>query len=108
MILDWLTKADERRFSQLDYIAQRNASAALKADQEIETQVNQLLEHPGMGRPGRVKGTRELVISRTPFIVVFRVRPKLGRIEIIRFLHSSQRYPVINSQPLEKVNLAQT
>jgi len=44
-----------------------------------------------MGRPGRKKGTRELVISRTPFVVVYRA--KGPRIEIIRLLHGAQRWP---------------
>ena len=52
-----------------------------------------LIQHPQMGRPGRLRGTRELVISRTPFIVVYRV--KGTRIEVIRMLHSSQQWPVM-------------
>ncbi len=57
----------------------------------IKTQVAQLIEQPGLGRIGRKRGTRELVISKTPFVVIFRVKAK--RIEIIRLLHSSQQYP---------------
>ena len=45
-----------------------------------------------MGRPGRLRGTRELVISRTPFIAIYRVKGR--RIEVIRLLHSSQQWPV--------------
>jgi toxin ParE1/3/4 len=45
-----------------------------------------------MGRPGRTKGTRELVISRTPFIAVYRLKGA-RRIEIIRLLHASQQWP---------------
>lgn len=44
-----------------------------------------------MGRPGRKQGTRELVISRTPFIVVYRLKAK--RIELLRVLHGSQQWP---------------
>ena len=51
-----------------------------------------LLQHPKMGRAGRVKGTRELVISRTPFIAVYRLKGT-KRIEIIRLLHGSQQWP---------------
>lgn len=46
-----------------------------------------------MGRPGRKQGTRELVISQTNFIVVYRIKPKEKRIEIWRVLHSSQAWP---------------
>ena len=51
-----------------------------------------LMQHPQMRRPGRLRGTRELVISRTPFVVIYRV--KGSRIEVIRLLHSSQQWPV--------------
>jgi toxin ParE1/3/4 len=44
-----------------------------------------------MGRPGRVSGTRELVIPGTPYIVPYRVRG--GKLEILRILHATQRWP---------------
>lgn len=79
------------RFDQLDYIAQDNPLAAIEQDEQIERQVGLLLLQPKMGRPGRVKGTRELVVSRTPFIVAYRIEG--SRIEIIRLLHGAQRWP---------------
>lgn len=91
MILNWLPAANENRFEQLDYIARDNPLAAIGQDEEIERQVNMLLQQPKMGRPGRLKGTRELVISGTPFIVVYRLQ--INRIEVIRLLHSSQQWP---------------
>lgn len=91
-IIEWLPAASTNRFEQLDYIAQDNPLAAISQDEEIEHQVDMLMQHPQMGRPGRKKGTRELVISRTPFIVIYRV--KGTRIEVIRLLHSSQQWPV--------------
>ena len=45
-----------------------------------------------MGRPGRVKGTRELVISSTPFVLVYRLKGG-QRIEVLRLLHGSQLWP---------------
>lgn len=89
--IKWLPKASTNRFQQLDYIAQDNPLAAITQDEQIEHQVDMLLQHPQMGRPGRKKGTRELVISRTPFIAVYRVQG--DKIQIIRLLHSSQQYP---------------
>jgi plasmid stabilization system protein ParE len=44
-----------------------------------------------MGRPGRISGTRELVITGTPFVAVYRVRA--DAVEILRFLHGAQRFP---------------
>ena len=91
MILVWLPSANATRDAQLDYIAQDSCLAAIDQDEEIERQVDMLLDHPNMGRPGRLKTTRELVISRTSFIVAYRVKGK--RIEILRVLHGSQQWP---------------
>jgi toxin ParE1/3/4 len=96
LIIDWLPEANRNRFNQLDYIAQENPLAAASQDEEIEHQVELLLQHPKMGRRGRVQGTRELVISRTPFVVVYRIKAA-QRIEIIRLLHGSQQWPPTDS-----------
>jgi toxin ParE1/3/4 len=92
LILRWLKTADRDRFGQLDYIAKDNPAAALRLDEEIERQLELLAQYPQMGREGRVKGTRELVLGRTPYIAVYRVRRK--KIEILRLLHGAQRWPV--------------
>lgn len=81
------------RFAQLDYSAGQNVHAALRMDIEIEQQADYLQDHPDMGRAGRVKGTRELVIQRTPFILVYRARPRAARVEVLRVLHSAQQWP---------------
>lgn len=91
MFIEWLPLARLNRFQQLDYIAQANPWAAISQDEHIEYQLDMLLQHPEIGRPGRKKCTRELVISRTPFVVVYRV--KGTRIEVLRLLHSSQQWP---------------
>lgn len=91
MILLWLKRALDDRDSQLDYISQDNPLAAISQGDRIEQQVDMLLQHPQMGRPGRKRGTRELVISHTPFIVVYRIKAK--RIELLRLLHGAQKWP---------------
>jgi len=50
-----------------------------------------LLAQPASGRPGRVIGTRELVIGGLPYVVPYRVRD--NDIEILRVLHTSRRFP---------------
>lgn len=91
MTIRWLKTATRTRFEQLDYIAEDNPSAAAQLDEEIERQTDMLSQHPLIGREGRVKGTRELVIGRSPFIAVYRVKGK--RIEILRILHGAQQWP---------------
>ena len=87
----WLKTAIRTRFQQLDYIAQDNPAAAVRLDEAIERHTDLLAQYPSMGREGRVNGTRELVVPRSPFIVVYRVKRK--RIEILRILHGAQQWP---------------
>ena len=90
-MLVWLQRAIQDRDAQLDYIAQDTPTAAVSQGDRIAEQIEILQQHPQMGRPGRKQGTRELVISRTPFIVVYRVKAK--RIELLRVLHGAQQWP---------------
>ena len=57
----------------------------------IKYTVSFLSEQPGIGRPGRVPNTKELVVDRTPYILPFRVRD--NRIEILRVLHAARQWP---------------
>jgi toxin ParE1/3/4 len=84
----WPPLADRTRDAQIDFIAKDDPFAASRLDTEIERQVDMFIMHPSMGRQ---QGTRELVISRTPYIAVYRVIA--NRIEIIRILHNAQQRP---------------
>lgn len=93
MILEWLPAA-RRDFDDLvDYIAADQPIAAIEQGDEIVAQVSLLIDKPRMGRPGRVKGTRELVIVRSPFIVAYRMKGRA--IQILRILHGAQQWPEI-------------
>ncbi len=90
-MLVWLQRAIQDRDAQIDYIAKDNPMAAVSQGDRIAEQIEILQQHPHMGRAGRKQGTRELVISRTPFIVIYRVKAK--RIEVLRVLHGAQQWP---------------
>ena len=90
-MLVWLRKAIDDRDAQLDYIAEENPLAAIEQGDRIANHVDNLLQHPEMGRAGRKKSTRELVVPRTPFIVVYRIKGE--KIEILRVLHGAQQWP---------------
>lgn len=87
----WTPRAGNDREAAIEYIAQESPAAALNQLDEIEEQTDRLAEHPKLGRPGRVKGTRELVVNRTPFIIVYRIQG--GVVQILRLLHGAQRWP---------------
>ena len=59
--------------------------------ERIRSAVQNLARHPALGRTGRVSGTRELVVSGTPYIVPYRVRGRTG--EILRVFHSARKWP---------------
>ncbi len=74
------------------YVAENDSAAASALVQRvIEIVERQLSEMPHVGRPGRVPGTREFVIPRTPYIVPYRVRDE--SIDIIRVYHAARRWP---------------
>ena len=72
-----------------DTIARDRPGAAAELIERIVAAVDTLVELPGRGRPGRVMGTRELVIA--PYLVAYRVRA--DTVEILRVLHGAQRWP---------------
>ena len=93
MQIEWKETAREDARQILAYIAQDNAMAAFGVLDEIERQIGQLAEQPQLGRTGRVKGTRELVIGRTPYIVAYRIDK--GQVTIVRVLHGAQQWPPV-------------
>ena len=74
------------------YIAEDNPAAARRIALHIIHNVEELLSaNPDIGRPGRVPGTRELIIPKTPFIVPYRVQA--DTIQILRVFHGARRWP---------------
>jgi toxin ParE1/3/4 len=74
------------------YIEQDDPAAAQRVALHVIRNVETLLANsPEMGRPGRVPGTRELVIPRTPYIVPYRL---VGNtIQVLRVFHGARRWP---------------
>jgi len=89
--LEWLPQALNDFDEIIDYIAEDNPVAAIEQGDEIENQVAGLPDNRHQGRPGRVKGTRELVIVRTPYIVAYRVKKEA--IQILRVFHGARLWP---------------
>jgi toxin ParE1/3/4 len=89
--LRWSAYALADRIAIFDYIEADSPEAAISVDERILAQVESLARFPHSGRPGRIEGTRELVISRTPYIVAYRI--KGNTVRILRVLHGSRRWP---------------
>jgi toxin ParE1/3/4 len=91
MQIIWLKTALKNLNEIAEYIAKESPQAARQVVEVIETQVNLLATQPALGRPGRVLGTRELVISKTRYLVPYRI--KNNKVEILRVFHTSQKPP---------------
>jgi toxin ParE1/3/4 len=73
------------------HIARDSPRNARLVRDRIEEAVQQLKLHAESGRPGRIDGTRELVIPHTVHIAAYRITNRT--LEIIAFLHESQQWP---------------
>jgi plasmid stabilization system protein ParE len=91
MRVEWLRTALRNLDEEAAYIASDDAAAAQMVVQRVLEAVAQLAEQQGLGRPGRVPGTRELVVLKTRYIVPYRVRGQT--VQILRVFHTSRRLP---------------
>ncbi|NRF65490.1 type II toxin-antitoxin system RelE/ParE family toxin [Aquincola sp. S2] len=91
MRVRWLRTALRNLDDEALYIATDDPQAARLVVERVLSAVATLAEQPGIGRPGRVPGMRELVVLNTRFIVPYRVRG--DSVEVLRVFHTSRRLP---------------
>jgi plasmid stabilization system protein ParE len=91
MNVTWSRRAIQHLVSLRNYIAKDSERNAPLVAKRILDAVELLQTQPGMDRPGRVLGIRELVIPNTPYIIPYRVRR--DRLELIAVFHGHQKWP---------------
>jgi toxin ParE1/3/4 len=91
MRVSCLRKALRNLDDEATYIAADDTAAARLAVKRVLDAVSILAEQPALGRPGRVPGTRELIVAKTRYIVPYRVRGET--VEILRVSHTSRQLP---------------
>jgi addiction module RelE/StbE family toxin len=91
MRVRWLRTALRNLDEEASYIAADDPAAARLVVERVLNDVAVLVDRPQIGRPGRVPGTRELVVPKTRYIVPYRVRAET--VEILRVFHTSRRLP---------------
>ncbi|QSA95717.1 type II toxin-antitoxin system RelE/ParE family toxin [Methylococcus sp. EFPC2] len=91
MRVKWLRKALFNLDSAAEYIAQNNRMAAQAMVAEAFRLTGLLADNPDLGRPGRVPGTRELVMAHYPYVIPYRIRN--GSVEVLRVFHASRQWP---------------
>ncbi|MDA8182736.1 MAG: type II toxin-antitoxin system RelE/ParE family toxin [Acidithiobacillus sp.] len=90
----WTPRASAEYLSAVRYIAEERPAIAIEQGELVRQATGRLADYPQMGRAGRRRGTRELVVPGTPFIVVYRIQEQdAHQIQVIRFLHGAQQWP---------------
>jgi toxin ParE1/3/4 len=91
MRVRWTRKTLDNLDNAVEMIAADKPTAALTVAGKIWDAAQRLAEQPGMGRPGRVPGMRELVIPGLPNILPY--VEKEGVIFILRVMHAAMKWP---------------
>lgn len=91
MMIRWTAEALGALVTIIDYIEAENPAAAFALGDRILTATETILaDHPHAGRPGRVEGTRELVVHPS-YLVAYRVRG--GEVQILTVRHAARMWP---------------
>ena len=86
----WAWSAEQDRADIIDFIAKDNPLAAIRMDERFGAAVTRLAEHPFMGRPGQIPGTREL-IPHESYRLVYEVHP--DTVWILALVHTARLWP---------------
>jgi toxin ParE1/3/4 len=89
--LEWSPLSIEDRLAIFTFVETENPRAAVRIDETSRDQVRRLVQFPQSGRPGRVGGTRELIVVGLAYIVAYRVT--VDTVRILRVLHGAQQWP---------------
>ncbi len=90
MELFWTPEAIQDRDDIYDYIEADNPAAALALDELLSEKASRLVDHPNLGRPGRVADTHELIAHQN-YILVYDLAGDLVR--VLRVLHAARQWP---------------
>lgn len=88
--LRWSRPALADLIEAQNYIARDNPGAAQGVAERVWHAAKNLSDHPNIGRPGHVEGTREWPVSQTPYLIVYRIRS--DAVEILRVWHGRQNW----------------
>jgi toxin ParE1/3/4 len=97
MRVRWTDPAQTDFLEILGDIARDNPAAAERVGRRLLSAVAGLAAQPRVGRPGRIAGTRELVIPKLPYVAIYRIvdvaHAATSQVEVLRILHGARRWP---------------
>ena len=91
MRLKWTRRALREQDESFEWIVTENPTAAREVIDRMHSATRLLAKNPKMGRPGRITGTGELVVSRTPYVVAYRIGAE--QVEILAVIHHAREWP---------------
>ncbi|PYY16119.1 MAG: type II toxin-antitoxin system mRNA interferase toxin, RelE/StbE family [Acidobacteria bacterium] len=88
----WTSRATQQLHAAYDYwSAEHSPQAGDRMLERILSAVQMLEKYPDAGRHGRIPGTREIVIPRTPFLIPYRLQH--DKVQILAILHGARKWP---------------
>jgi toxin ParE1/3/4 len=91
MTVRWSRQAIRDLRGIREYIARDDATSAAAMNARLRNAAELLVDYPHIGRVGELAGTHDLIVPRTPYIVVYRLRGDVA--EILRVRHGAQNWP---------------
>ena len=91
MTIRWTKRAIRSLASIHEYISKDSPAAAARVAAAVVNATDQLAQFPQSGRPGRIEGTREWVVSGLPYLIPYRVVDEA--VEILSVIHGSRKWP---------------
>jgi toxin ParE1/3/4 len=88
MLIRWTSDAANDLENIVNYLNREQPSAATSVVDTVIRNIATLTRFPNRGRPGRVAGTRELVIPNLPYIVVYFATDQA--VQLLRVFHAAQ------------------
>jgi addiction module RelE/StbE family toxin len=86
--VEYSTRARNNLKKIKEFIEQDNPAAAARVVEYLTSSADSLAEFPLLGHVGEIAGVRELVLTKFPYTIVYRLTP--GRVRVITVLHQSQ------------------
>ena len=86
----WAPEAQQDRADVWDYIAADNPRAAARMDELFSDAASRLAEHPKLGKPGKIAGTRELIPHESYWLVYEIERETVW---VLALVHTARQWP---------------
>lgn len=99
----WTPEALQDRVDIFDYIAADNPDAAVWMDELFSDAATRLAEHPKLGKPGKISGTREFIPHQS-YRLVYEIDQKL--VWILALVHTARQWPPIRSSTKRQLQYA--